>query len=382
MENKIQQIAVSRLVAHPDNPNRMSGSTFAKLVRNIERTGRYEPLIVRPYRSSPRRSLVSRASRPRSAGKMPATQGLFQIINGHHRLEALKKLGHKTASVIVWDVNDEQTDILLATLNRLSGSDVVAKKIALLKRLAERMNARQLARLLPQTPGQIKKLIDLKPHGPLSVMPKFLAQPLPQAHANAMVFFVSDEQKKVVEDALSLADLSFQAVRRQTVDGPAAKSPQLYVGGYCREPTSTICRVNGAAAPQTPTMNAGAYDSPVTASPLSHPSSASVTPPKPPTINVGAAQALPPQGVPYGTYGTCGLHATAPAPQAPNFMLGVIGGSFGGRNDKERGNYAQCGNHKPTKPATKADALTAIARHFLDTTKQDNTRDEDQIRTA
>jgi len=204
MENKIQQIAVSRLVAHPDNPNRMSGSTFAKLVRNIERTGRYEPLIVRPYRNSPRRSLVSRASRPRSAGKshgllaeMPATQGLFQIINGHHRLEAIKKLGYKTASVIVWDVNDEQTDILLATLNRLSGSDVIAKKIALLKRLAERMNARQLGRLLPQTPGQIKKLIDLK-------MPKLPAQLSPKQSANVMVFFLSDEQKKVVEGALSL----------------------------------------------------------------------------------------------------------------------------------------------------------------------------------
>ncbi len=214
MENKIQQIAVSRLVAHPDNPNRMSGSTFAKLVRNIERTGRYEPLIVRPFRRK---------------------KGRFQIINGHHRLEALKKLGHKTAAVIVWDVDDEQTDILLATLNRLSGSDVIAKKIALLKRLAEKMNARQLGRLLPQTPGQIKKLIDLK-------MPKTPAQPLPKAPANAMVFFLTDQQKKVVEDALSLA--------------------------------------------------------------------------------------------------------------------------------------------LPTKPATNAAALTAIARHFLDTTGQDNTRDEDQIRTA
>jgi ParB family chromosome partitioning protein len=118
----------------------MSGSTFAKLVRNIERTGRYEPLIVRPYRRK---------------------KGRFQIINGHHRLEAIKKLGKRKAEVIVWDVDDEQTDILLATLNRLSGSDIVAKKIALLKRLTGKMNARQLGRLLPQTPGQIKKLTAL-----------------------------------------------------------------------------------------------------------------------------------------------------------------------------------------------------------------------------
>ena len=177
MESRIRQVALNRLVAHPDNPNKMSGSTFAKLVRNIERTGRYEPLIVRAYRKR---------------------KGRFQIINGHHRLEAIKKLGHKTAAAIVWDVDDEQTDILLATLNRLSGSDVLAKKIALFKRLTEKMNARQLGRLLPQTPGQIKKLIDLK-------MPKAPAKALPETLANAMVFFVSDEQKKVVEDALSLA---------------------------------------------------------------------------------------------------------------------------------------------------------------------------------
>jgi len=187
MQNNIQQIALNRLVAHPDNPNKMSGSTFAKLVRNIERTGRYEPLIVRPYRP-----------RLRLAPPRREKRGRFQIINGHHRFEALKKLGHDKADVIVWDVDDEQTDILLATLNRLSGSDVLAKKIELLKRLTEKMNARQLGKLLPQTPGQIKRLIDLK-------MPKAPAKALPETLANAMVFFVSDEQKKVIEDALLLA---------------------------------------------------------------------------------------------------------------------------------------------------------------------------------
>ena len=93
MQNTIQQIALYKLVAHPDNPNKMSVSTFAKLVRNIERTGRYEPLIVRRYRKR---------------------KGRFQIINGHHRFKAIKKLGHKSVDAIVWDVDDEQTDILLA----------------------------------------------------------------------------------------------------------------------------------------------------------------------------------------------------------------------------------------------------------------------------
>ena len=175
MQNTIQQIALGKLVAHPDNPNKMSVSTFAKLVRNIERTGRYEPLIVRPYRRR---------------------KGRFQIINGHHRCKALKKLGKRSADAIVWDVDDEQTDILLATLNRLSGSDVLARKIALLKRLTDKMNARQLGKLLPQTPGQIKRLIDLK-------MPK--APAAARGFANPLVFFVSDRQKGIIEAALSHA---------------------------------------------------------------------------------------------------------------------------------------------------------------------------------
>lgn len=177
MENKIQSIALGKLVAHRDNPNRMSSSTFAKLVRNIKLSGRYEPLIVRPYRKR---------------------KGRFQIINGHHRLKAIRELGHKKADVIVWDVDDEQTDILLVTLNRLNGSDDLAKRIALLKRLTEKTAARQLARLLPQTPGQIKKLIELK-------MPKAPARTGARTFANPLVFFVSGKQKEVIETALSQA---------------------------------------------------------------------------------------------------------------------------------------------------------------------------------
>lgn len=185
MANSIQSIALGRLAAHPGNPNRMSSSTFAKLIRNIERTGRYEPLIVRPYRRRHRESSIQ-------------DRDCFQIINGHHRWRALKQLGYDKADVIVWDVDDEQADIFLATLNRLAGSDAPAKRIALLKRLTEKMNARQLGKLLPQTPGQIKRLLNLKmPEAPVKAAASSFASPL--------VFFVNNEQQKIIETALSLA---------------------------------------------------------------------------------------------------------------------------------------------------------------------------------
>jgi len=178
MTKTIQSIALDKLDFHPDNPNRQSKVNFAKLVRNIERTGRYEPLIVR---------------------LCPGKADYFQIINGHHRCHALAKLGYKTADCIVWDIDDEETDILLATLNRLGGSDELGKKLKLLERLNKRLEAGKLAKLLPQTARQIERLTNLKrPSAPANINAKCFANPL--------VFFVSDKQQEQIEKALSLVE--------------------------------------------------------------------------------------------------------------------------------------------------------------------------------
>lgn len=178
MTNSVQSIALDKLVAHPDNPNKMSKTTFGKLVRNIKRTGRYEPIVVRPH---------------------PERGDYFQIINGHHRCLALTKLGHKAADCVVWDIDDEQTDILLATLNRLGGTDELGKKLELLKRLNKRMESGELARLLPQTTKQLERLTNLK-------MPSMPAEA--KSFSNPMVFFVNDAQQEMIESALSLAQES------------------------------------------------------------------------------------------------------------------------------------------------------------------------------
>jgi ParB-like chromosome segregation protein Spo0J len=117
------RILIEKLIAHPGNPNRMSKNKFARLVRNIERTGRYEPLVVR-------------------------RQGdCYQIISGHYRCRALQELGYKSVDAVVWDVDDTEVDILLSTLNRLGGSDVLEKKLALLDRINRNMQACEMAKL-------------------------------------------------------------------------------------------------------------------------------------------------------------------------------------------------------------------------------------------
>ena len=185
MAKTIQSIALDKLDFHPDNPNRQSKVNFAKLVRNIERTGRYEPLIVRPCPSV----------RTPKEGKA----GYFQIINGHHRRQALAKLGYETADCIVWDIDDEETDILLATLNRLGGSDELVKKLKLLERLNKRIEAGKLAKLLPQTARQIERLTNFKmPSAPAKINAKCFVNPL--------IFFVNDSQQERIEKALSLVE--------------------------------------------------------------------------------------------------------------------------------------------------------------------------------
>jgi hypothetical protein len=222
MENKIHKIELAQLDFHPDNPNRQSKVNFARLVRNIERTGRYEPLLVRPC---------------------PNKKNRFQLINGEHRCRALAKLGFKTADCIVWDVDDEQTDILLATLNRLGGSDELSKKIMLLKRLNNKMATGVLGKLLPQSAKQIERLANLKrPLAPAEAGARCFAEPL--------VFFVSDTQKQQIEKALSLAPLL--EVRMTKAEKRAAAL--AYIAGYFTERspiTNLPRRASGTAGYQS-----------------------------------------------------------------------------------------------------------------------------------
>jgi hypothetical protein len=164
VENRVTRIPIDKLVAHPGSPNRISKRNFARLVRNIERTGRYEPLVVR-------------------------RQGdCFQIINGRNRRLALNQLGYETADAVA--------DMLLCLLNRLGGSDVLGKKLALLERINSRMDARDMAKLLPFTRSQIEKLKNMRvPSAPAKVDVRSFAVP--------MVFFLSGEQHQIIAKALA-----------------------------------------------------------------------------------------------------------------------------------------------------------------------------------
>ncbi len=176
-QKQIITIALNKLIAHPDNCNRMSDSAFGKLLRHIERTGNYEPIIVRPH---------------------PKRKGCYQILNGHHRLRVLGKLGAACAECVVWKVDDAEALVLLATLNRLGGSDDVYKKSQLVAGLHRHFNSKDLVRMLAESRKSIERLKKLK--RPI-VAQKLAAK----SFLNPMMFFLTDEQKVVVEKAIGQA---------------------------------------------------------------------------------------------------------------------------------------------------------------------------------
>lgn len=163
-------IRLDHLAAHPDNTNRMPADLLEKLTRNIEESGKYPPIIVRP---------------------LPASNGQYQILDGHHRARALGELGHESARCEIWEVDDEQATFLLLTLNRLEGSDDPQARGELLSRLAGSSDLAELARRLPEDAARLRKLIKASEPPPPTVSP-----PDPEAMPQGVTFFLTALQRR------------------------------------------------------------------------------------------------------------------------------------------------------------------------------------------
>ena len=111
---RLLRLPLDRLRPHPANANVMDEERLEKLAENIRREGDYPPLVVRPH---------------------PEEQGSYQILDGHQRLDVLRRLGHQEATCYVWPCDDRTALVLLATLNRLEGQDDPLKRAELLREL-------------------------------------------------------------------------------------------------------------------------------------------------------------------------------------------------------------------------------------------------------
>lgn len=162
-------IELSRLHAHPKNSNVMPEPLLAKLVEHLRTTDRYPPLIVRTFGQD------------------------YQILDGHHRAEALRRLDATTAHCVVWDVDDDEALLLLATLNRLQGSDDPRKRGELVRMLSKDRSLGALQNLLPERREQLQKLMDVAAKLPSPRVPRSLQdQPV-----SVQFFLLPDERARV-----------------------------------------------------------------------------------------------------------------------------------------------------------------------------------------
>jgi len=214
----LQWIPLDALRPHPENPNRMPPHLMAKLKGHIQRTGLYEPLVVRPMAPAP--------------GDSPDAK--YQIINGHHRAEVLRQLGHTHARCDVWEVDDAEARVLLATLNRLEGRDDPGARARLVARLAQGRSPEEVARLLPEPADAIERLRRLAEPPPAPLAPDEAALP-----ARPMTFFLTEEQHALVSEALR--ETARAGAPRVAASAPAnaGRSPAPAEGRPARCPRAT-----------------------------------------------------------------------------------------------------------------------------------------------
>ncbi|MFH1892555.1 MAG: ParB N-terminal domain-containing protein [Candidatus Zixiibacteriota bacterium] len=179
-------IPLCDLVAHPLNANIMTDDLREKLKVHIKRTGRYPYLIVRPQPDQP---------------------GKYQVLDGHHRIAVLQELGHVEALCDVWDVDDREANLLLATLNRLEGQDAPIRRAQLLHELLGEMSLTDLAGLLPESDRQIEELHALLefPADEVAMQLEEEAESEEKVLPRVMTFVVTPDQERLIEEAVELA---------------------------------------------------------------------------------------------------------------------------------------------------------------------------------
>jgi len=181
-----RMVPLDDLRPHPLNSNVMSDDLREKLKAHIRRTGRYPFLVVRPH---------------------PEEPGQYQVLDGHHRVEILRELGHTEARCDVWQVDDREAKLLLATLNRLQGQDLPIRRAGLLHELLGEMSLDDLAGLLPETDKQLEELHALLefPAEEIAALLEAQAEEAEKVLPRVMSFVVTPEQEQIIEQAVELA---------------------------------------------------------------------------------------------------------------------------------------------------------------------------------
>ncbi len=197
-------LPMAQLQAHPKNSNRMSPALFGKLKEHLKRSDRYPPIIVRRLPPEATSSSQPGESTPQ-----------YQLLDGHHRVAALRELGVTQARCVVWDVDDAGALELLATLNRLQGKDDPKARAALVEELRARcgLDLAALAERLPEDAEALEKLRRLQLPAPTLQKPMGLEEMPVAVH-----FFLLPADRSKLEKALAAQHEHRETALMQLVD--------------------------------------------------------------------------------------------------------------------------------------------------------------------
>lgn len=159
----------------------MGEEQLSKLAENIARESEYPPLVVRPH---------------------PEEKGAYQVLDGHQRWEVLTRLGHEQALCYIWPCDDRTALVLLATLNRLEGTDEPLKRAQLLRDLAALAPVEELAALLPEDAAAIHQSLELLESDLEMLLAAFEQEPASHDSLRAITFVVTAEDEAVIEKAV------------------------------------------------------------------------------------------------------------------------------------------------------------------------------------
>ena len=192
--SRLVAVPLDQLRAHPANANVMDEERLMKLAENIRHEGDYPPLVVRPHSEE---------------------DGCYQLLDGHQRYEALKRLGYRQARCYVWPCDDRTALVLLATLNRLEGRDDPLKRAELLRELSELASADELANLLPEDAASIARSIELLDLNLDELLADLQRQVGEGESLRAITFAVGREDEAAIEEAVQRAALSLEGPNRR-----------------------------------------------------------------------------------------------------------------------------------------------------------------------
>lgn len=132
-------VSLDKLQPNPWNPNVMNSEMYRKELASIRKFGYVNPMLVREL------------------------AGGYQIIDGEHRLKALRQLGYEEAEVtIIEGLPDEEAKQLTIVLNETRGRADPEKLATLLRGLLEDVPKSDLLDVLPFSPVDFDRIAGLE----------------------------------------------------------------------------------------------------------------------------------------------------------------------------------------------------------------------------